>query len=135
MHNEGNPVIHKVRGAEDNPSDMRMLGIEFLNPGGGQGLAPAGTMSLKVDYEDDTVRVFRLRFPADLPRMKEPLGFMGVVIGLKGAVTIEASSPESPEPSPHELTEGDLVWNDGARQFSFAVPDRSESEALLILMK
>ena len=49
MHNEGNPVIHKVRGAEDNPADMRMMGIEFLKPGVRHGCGAAGTLSLKVD--------------------------------------------------------------------------------------
>jgi len=135
MHNEGNPAIHKVRGAEDNPSDMRMMGIEFLNPGARHGCGSAGTQSLKVDYEDDTVRVFRLKFPSDLHHMKEALCFMGLVIVLKGDIRIEASSPGGAEPVPHDLNEGDLVWNDGGTQFTFAIPVRTEAEALIVLMK
>ena len=135
MHNEGNPVIHKVRGAEDNPSDMRMMGIEFLNPGGHHGCGSAGTQSLKVDYEDNTVRVFRLKFPSDLHHMKEALCFMGLVIVLKGDIRIEASSPDDTEPVPHDLDEGDLVWNDGGTKFTFAIPVRTEAEALVVLMK
>ena len=135
MHNEGNPVIHKVRGAEDNPSDMRMMGIEFLNPGARHGYGPAGTQFLKVDYEDNTVRVFRLKFPSDLHHMKEALRFMGIVIVLKGDIRIEASFPGDSERMPHDLNEGDLVWNDGGREFTFAIPVRTEAEALVVLMK
>jgi hypothetical protein len=134
MHNEGNPVIHKVRGSEDNPSDMRMLGIEFLNPGGRNESVSIGEKALPVDYEDDTVRVFRLKFPSDLPHVKESVCFMGIVIALNGAVRIEASSPGGSETFAHDLNEGDLVWNDGERQFTFASPEGSESEALVILM-
>lgn len=135
MHNEGNPVIHKVRGAEDNPSDMRMMGIEFLNPGRRHGCISEGTRSLKVDYEDNTVRVFRLKFPSDLYDMKEALCFMGLVIVLKGDIRIEASSPDDSEVVPHDLNEGDLVWNDGGTKFTFAIPVRTEAEALVVLMK
>ncbi len=135
MHNEGNPVIHKVRGAEDNPADMRMMGIEFLNPGARHGRGSAGTQSLKVDYEDNTARVFRLKFPSDLHHMKEALCFMGFVVVLKGDIRIEASSPGDPELVPHDLNEGDLVWNDGGTQFTFAIPVRTEAEALIVLMK
>jgi len=135
MHNEGNPVIHKVRGAEDNPSDMRMLGIEFLKPGGRHGCVPTGTESLTADYEDDTVRIFCLRLPFDLEGLAEYVCFVGTVIGLKGTIRIEASSPDDPERVLHDLTEGDLVWNDGRRQFTFTVPEKSESKALLIQMK
>jgi hypothetical protein len=135
MHNEGNPVIHKVRGAEDNPSDMRMMGIEFLNPGRCCGRGSAGTQSLKVDYEDHTVRVFRLKFPSDLHHMNEALCFMGIVIVLKGDIRIEASSPGDSELVPHDLNEGDLVWNDGGTKFRFAIPVRTEAEALVVLMK
>jgi hypothetical protein len=135
MHNEGNPVIHKVRGAEDNPADMRMMGIEFLNPGARHGCGSAGTHSLKVDYEDNTVRVFRLKFPSDFHHMKEALCFMGIVIVLKGDIRIEASSPDDAEPVPHDLNEGDLVWNDGGTKFTFAIPVRTEAEALVVVMK
>jgi hypothetical protein len=135
MHNEENPVIHKVRGAEDNPSDMRMMGIEFLNPGARHGCGSAGTQSLKVDYEDNTVLVFRLKFPSDLHQMREALCFMGLVIVLKGDIRIEASSPGDSEPVPHDLNEGDLVWNDGGTKFTFAIPVRTEAEALIVLMK
>ena len=135
MHNEGNPVIHKVRGADDNPADMRMMGIEFLNPGARHGCGSAGTQSLKVDYEDNTVRVFRLKFPSDLHHMKEALCFMGIVIVLKGDIRIEASSPNDSEIVPHDLNEGDLVWNDGGTKFTFAIPVRTEAEALVVLMK
>jgi len=135
MHNEGNPVIHKVRGAEDNPADMRMMGIEFLNPGARHGCGSAGTQSLKVDYEDNTARVFRLKFPSDLGHMKEALCFMGIVIVLKGDIRIEASSADDAEPVPHDLNEGDLVWNDGGTKFTFAIPVRTEAEALVVLMK
>jgi hypothetical protein len=135
MHNEGNPVIHKVRGAEDNPGDMRLMGIEFLNPGASHGCGAAGTHSLKIDYEDDTVRVFRLRFPTDFQHMTEALCFMGMVIVLKGDIRIEASSQDASEPAPHDLNEGDLVWNDGGTKFTFAIPVRTEAEALIVLMK
>jgi hypothetical protein len=60
---------------------------------------------------------------------------MGTLIGLKGTTRIEISSPDDPERVPHDLQEGDLVWNDGGKRFTFVVPERSESEALLILMK
>jgi len=135
MHNERNPIIHKVRGAEDNPTDIRMMGIEFLNPGGRHGCGSAGTQSLKVDYEDNTVRVLRLKFPSDLHHMKEAWRFMGIVIVLKGDIRIEASSPHDSELVPHDLNEGDLVWNDGGTKFTFAIPVRSEAEALVVLMK
>lgn len=135
MHNDGNPVIHKVRGSEDNPSDMRLMGIEFLDPGGRHGCGSAGTQPLKVDYEDHTVRVFRLKFPSDLHHMKEALCFRGIVIVLKGDVRIEASSPGDSELVPHDLNEGDLVWNDGGTKFRFAVPVRTEAEALVVVMK
>jgi hypothetical protein len=135
MHNDGNPVIHKVRGSEDNSSDMRLMGIEFLNPGGRHGCVSTGTQPLKVDYEDNTVRVFRLNFPSDLYQMKEALCFMGIVIVLKGDIRIEASSPDDSELVPHDLNEGDLVWNDGGTQFTFAIPVRTEAEALVVLMK
>ena len=135
MHNDGNPVIHKVRGSEDNPSDMRLMGIEFLNPGARHGCGSAGTQSLKVDYEDNTVRVFRLKFPSDLSHMKEALCFVGIVIVLKGDIRIEASLPGDSKRIPHDLNEGDLVWNDGGREFTFAIPVRTEAEALVVLMK
>jgi hypothetical protein len=135
MHSEGNPVVHKVRGSEDNSSDMRMMGIEFLQPGGRSRSASIGAKSLAVDYEDDTVRVHRLRFPSDLSRLKEPVSFMGIVIALKGALRIEAFSPGDSECVYQDLNEGDFIWNDGSTWFTFAPPEASESEALAVLMK
>jgi hypothetical protein len=135
MHNEGNPVIHKVRASEDNPRDMRLMGIEFLDPGGRHRSASIGTRSLRVDYEDSSVSVLPVKFPADLPHMEESVCFMGMVIVLKGTVRIEASSPGEGEPVPHDLNEGNLIWNDGSTPFTFTVPEGSEAEALVILMK
>jgi hypothetical protein len=135
MHNDGNPVIHKVRGSEDNPSDMRMMGIEFLKPGGQNRSVWTDTKSLAVDYEDDTVCVVPVRFPSDIHHLQEPVCFMGIVVARKGTVRIEASSPDDSERVTHVLKEGSLVWNDGRMQFTFSTPRRSESEALVILMK
>lgn len=135
MHNEGNPAIHKVRGSENNPSDMRMMGIEFLSPGGRNRTVSIGTKSLTMDYEDDTVRVFRVRFPSDLPHMNESSCFVGIVVVLNGDVRIEASSPGDSEGVAHDLNEGDFLWNDGTTRFAFTTQEGSESEVLLILMK
>ncbi len=134
MHNEGNPIIHKVRGAEDNPSDMRMMGIEFLKPGRRTESVSIGKEALPVDYEDKTVRVFRLNFPADLSRLGESLRFTGIVIALSNAVGIESASPGDSERQAHSLDEGDLIWCDGGTEITFTAPGGSESEALLIQM-
>jgi hypothetical protein len=134
MHNEGNPVIHKVRGSEDNPAAMRMMGIEFLQPGGRQTARPMGTQSLPVDYEDDTVRVFRLKLPSDLEHLKESLCFTGMVVALEGMVRIEAAPAGSAQGLPRDLKEGGFLWNNGGTQLTLAAPDGSESEALVITM-
>lgn len=135
MHNDGDPIIHKVRGAAENPSDMRMMGIEFLEPGGRNRPASAGVQSLPVDYEDDTVRVHRLKFPSALRHLESPVRFTGLVIALEGGLRIEASSGDGSEKATHDLKEGNLLWNDGGRQFTFLGTEGSESEALLIRMK
>jgi len=135
MHNDGNPIVHKVCGSEDNPSDMRMMGIEFLRPGGQNRSLSIGTKPLAVDYEDDTVRVHRLKFPYDRKHTEGAVRFVGILIALKGAVRIEASSPDDSEGVTHDLKEGDFLWNGGTAQFSFSAPEGSESEVLVILMK
>jgi len=135
MYNSGNPVIHKVRASENNQCAMELMGIEFLNPAGCHRPLPIGTKSLAMDYEDDTVCVFRVKFPSDLPHIEESLCFVGIVIVLKGAIRIEASSPGDSACVNHDLKEGNLLWNDGRTQFSFAMTERSASEALVVLMK
>jgi hypothetical protein len=135
MYNNGNPVIHKVRASEDNECAMELMGIEFLNPAGGQRSLSIGLKSLKTDYEDDTICVFRVKFPSDLSHIQEPLCFVGIVIVLKGAMRIEASSPGDSACVNHDLKEGNLLWNDGGAQFAFSMLERSESEALVILMR
>lgn len=135
MHNEGNPIVHRVSGAKDNPSDMRMMGIEFLQPGGKNRSPSIGAKPLPVDYEDDTVRVHRLQFPPALKDLEGPGRFLGIVIALKGPLRVEASSPDPHETVTHDLEEGDFLWNDGTAQYSFSVPEGSESEALAVLLK
>ena len=135
MHNDGSPIIHKVRGSEANPSEMRMLGIEFLQPGGRNRSVSVGARPPPVDYEDDTVRVHRLKVPSDLKHLKGPVSFTGLVIALKGALGIEASSPGKADTVAHDLPEGDFLWNDGGMRFTFRTPGPSASEALLVLMK
>jgi hypothetical protein len=134
MHNDGNPIVHKVRGSADNPSDMRMMGIEFLRPGGQDRSLSIGTKPLAVDYEDDTVRVHRLKFPSDRKHIEGAVRFMGILIVLKGTVRIEASSPNDSEVVTHDLKEGNLLWNDCTAPFTFSTPEGSESEVLVILM-
>ncbi len=134
MHNDGNPIIHRVRGSEDNPSDMRMMGIEFLNPGGRIEAVSIGKKPLPVDYEDATVRVFRLKFPSDLPRLKESICFKGIVIALNGPVGFESASPGDSGREPHELEEGDFVWCDGQTEVTFTAAKGPPSEALVIQM-
>jgi len=126
---------HKVHGSEDNPSEMRMMGIEFLHPCGRNRSVPIGAKSLPVDYEDDTVRVHRLRLPSDLKQLEGPVFFTGLVIGLKGVLRIEASSRGGPRTVTHDLREGEFLWNDGATRFTFLTRETFESEALLVLMK
>lgn len=135
MHNQGDPVIHKVRGSQDNERDMELMGIEFLNPGGSHRPLPIGLKSLKADHEDDTVHLFCVRFPSDLSKIGESVRFCGIVIVLKGAVRIETSPYVDSEIGVHDLGEGDFLWNDGGTRFTFSTPERTESEALLILMK
>jgi hypothetical protein len=135
MHNDGDPIIHRVRGAADNPSDMRMMGIEFLQPGGRNRPASACVQSLPMDYEDDTVRVHRLKFPAALRHLGSPARFTGLVIALEGGLRIESSSAGGHEGATHDLKEGNLLWNDGGRQFTFLGTEGSKPEALLIRMK
>jgi hypothetical protein len=136
MYNSGNPVIHKVRASEDNQCALELMGIEFLNPvGHNRSLTTTGTNFLTTDYEDDSVCVVRVKLPSDLPHMKKPLCFVGIVILLKGAIRIEAASPSDSECVSHDLNEGELIWNDGSSQFTFRTVARSESEVLVILMK
>jgi hypothetical protein len=134
MHNDGNPIVHKVRGSADNPYDMRMMGIEFLRPGGQDRSLSIGTKPLAVDYEDDTVRVHRLKFPSDRKHIEGAVRFMGILIALKGTIRIEASAPNDSEVVTHDLKEGNLLWNDCTAQLTFSTPEGSESEVLVILM-
>ena len=135
MRNDANPIVHKVRGSKDNPSDMKMMGIEFLRPGGQNRSFSIGTNPPAVDYEDDTVCVHRLKFPSDRKHIEGAGRFMGILIALKGAVRIKASSPGDSEGVTHDLKEGNLLWNDCTAQFTFSTPEGSESEVLTILMK
>ncbi len=135
MLNDGNPIIHKVRGSETNRSEMRMMGIEFLKPGGPKRPASAAVQSLPVDYEDDTVRVHRLKFPNALKYLDAPVCFTGLVIALEGSVRIEESSAGGAERVVHDLKEGNLLWNDGGRQFVFLGPEGPKSQGLLVRIK
>ena len=135
MYNGGNPVIHKVRASEENQCAMELMGIEFLNPVGRNRSLTTGTNFLTTDYEDDSVCVYRVKLPSDLPHMKESLCFVGIVILLNGAISIEAASPGDSGSVNHDLKEGDLIWNDGSSQFAFSTVERSESEVLVVLMK
>ena len=135
MHNSGNPVVHKVRASEDNPRAMELMGIEFLGPPGVDVSGSAGTDSLTADYEDDGLRVFRVGLPSDLRRVKGPVCFTGLVILMKGALRMEASSPDGPGCVRHDLEGGYFLWNDGKSRFAFATEGRTESELLLVAMK
>lgn len=135
MHSQGSPIIHKVRGSKDNPSAMRMLGIEFHKPGG-CGLEPsAGVESLPVDYEDRTVRVSRLKIPSDLRRWEGPLAFTGLVIALKGSVRTESYCAGNCKREIQELKEGDFLWNEGASRLRLLGSQGEEGEALIVRLK
>ena len=135
MYNSGHPVIHKVRASEDNERAMELMGIELLNPAGGQVSPSMSLKSLKTDYEDDTICVLRVKLSSGLPHIGESLCFVGIVIVLKGPMRIVASSPGDSGCVSHDLKEGSFLWNDGRTQFTFTMLERSEVEALVVLMK
>lgn len=135
MNNRGNPIVHKVRASGDNPRAMELMGIEFLGPPGVDVSGSVGTDSLKTDYEDDGLRVFRVRLPSDLRRIKGPVCFTGLVILMKGALGIEASSSGGSGCVRHDLEAGHFLWNDGKSRFVFATEGRTETELLLVAMK
>ena len=111
------------------------MGIEFLGSSRCDPSISIDPHALTPDYEDGSLCAFRVRLTSDLPRMGESLCFTGLVILLKGALRIEASSREGSACVPHDLKEGHFLWNDGSGRFAFAIPQSTESEVLIIAMK
>lgn len=135
MHSQQSPVIHKVLGSKRNARAMRMMGVEFLKTGGHGWTASAAVDSLPVDYEDQTIRVFRLKIPLAQRRLEGPLAFTGLVIASKGPARIEWYPSDDSRREIQDLKEGDFLWNDGADSFGLLRTQGDESEALIVRLK